>query len=162
MLRLFALALALTLLAGMAPAASPRPSPIRFSAEVSHSPMTLSDPLSIRIIVANEGSSRACVFGDLNYLITLRVFDSAGAEIHGPAHFETTPPPPKKASAFVCLQPGHSLSSIWRDMPASHGLTSPGTYSLRLEYRHTFSPQFTFGLPVWSGTAVITTPLTIR
>ena len=161
MLRIFTL-IALAMIAGMASATSPSRSPIRFSAEASPSSLSLSDPLNLRVTVANTGATPVCVFGDLNYLIVLRVFDQAGVEIHGPAHFETVPPPPRKASAFVCLQPGHSLSSTWREPLALHGLSSSGTYALRLEYRHTFSPKVTFGLPVWSGTAVVTVPLSIR
>ena len=162
MRHLLAIAFAVAVLAGVAPAAASTPSRIQFSAEVSPSSVSTSDPLVVRVTVANEGTTRACVFGSLNYLITLRVFNHAGAEVHGPVHFETTPPPPRKASAFVCLEPGHSLGTTWREPLAPLGLTSPGTYSLRLEYRHVFSSKFTFGLPVWSGSAVVTAPFSIR
>lgn len=99
MLRIFTL-IALAMIAGMASATSPSRSPIRFSAEASPSSLSLSDPLNLRVTVANTGATPVCVFGDLNYLIVLRVFDQAGVEIHGPAHFETVPPPPRKASAW--------------------------------------------------------------
>ena len=132
------------------PAVAQKPSSIRFTAHVNQGVHKLADRLPIEIKIENIGDDPVYVFGNLDYFIMLFATTADGKDLPTNSIRQTLAPPPTRES-FTRLEPGHFLGKVWNENLKTLGIRKSGRYHLELEYRSNYSPEFSYGLPVWNG-----------
>lgn len=123
---------------------------LKFTAHVLGGAHHLNDPLSIEIRLENTGPREIYLYSDLNYGIQVFASNSDGKDLARESIIEALPPPPDR-DRFSRLEPGHFLGLVWHERLGGMGIHRPGTYRLMLGYTSHFTPEFSFGLPVWNG-----------
>jgi hypothetical protein len=88
--------------------------------------------LLLDVEVRNEGNAPHYIYGDLGPGVWLHIYNASGVEVQPKVLFEHTPPPPK-ASDFLRLLPGHSLTLHDRYPSSQLGLL-PGRYTARIDF----------------------------
>jgi hypothetical protein len=94
--------------------------------------VTKDGALLFYVEVRNKGDAPYYIYGDLGPVVWLHIYNTAGVEVQPKVLFEHTPPPPK-ASDFLRLHPGHSLTLHDRYPSSQLGLL-PGRYTARLDF----------------------------
>jgi hypothetical protein len=94
--------------------------------------VTKDGALLLDVEVRNEGNEPHYIYGDLGPAVWLHIYDASGVEVQPKVLFEHAPPPPK-ASDFLRLLPGHSLTLHDRYPSSQLGLL-PGKYTARIDF----------------------------
>jgi hypothetical protein len=124
---------------------------MRFSAQVLSPVLPLAQTLETRLRITNCSQTSMYVFKHLDFFITARAYDGAGASMDK-QFIEEVGPPPLQGSDFILLKPGQYIEHIRHDDLAQLGIRKPGQYRIDFNYSTGISPAFTDGLPVWLGT----------
>jgi hypothetical protein len=59
--------------------------------------------------------------------------------------------PPTSAQELLKLSPGHIFGVALKSSLSDIGIRTPGTYTLRVQYKSPLSPLNTFGVPAWTS-----------
>lgn len=135
------------------PAVAEGPETLRFSITDAKIEYRLGDALQFTACITNVSREDVFAYGDLAYWLWLWPQDATGQDMPTAFIVEHLPPPPSRDS-FVPLNPRHALClQDWFRLD-DLGITSPGTYSVKIIFANPVPPTFAktwLGIDVWDG-----------